>query len=305
MDFTMPNFYHNSVIFASQLIHTFDLVKCIAKGGRLKKLASPINRVMSDLQYNSYQFIIHSFTGQYYSQTEAKRIWLSILAHHADMIILLERDPGIVVASLDYFENVNKTPNHNYIFIEKNELHHLLEMSLLDGLTQVYNRTTFILLMDKEIQLVKRHHEPAALLMIDIDNFKLINDQNGHQHGDQALLSCANIIKEAIRAMDIAGRYGGDEFIVFLPSTNKNDALIIAERIKENISIELSIYNTIGRPSERVTVSIGASLFPKDGETFSELVCTADAALYKAKEKGKNMVIHSPTNSFKSALEGS
>lgn len=286
----MPNLYHNSVSFASQVMHAFDLVKNMAATDERDATSPPVNRHISGLHFSGYQFIIHSLTGQYCTRLKAKKMWLKVLDHHKHLMKSLKRDPGIVVSALDYVENINPISEHNYVFIEQEELRQLVEMSLFDGLTQLYNRSTFMLLVDKELQFAKRHKLSGSLLMLDLDNFKAVNDNNGHKHGDNTLLTCANIIKSTIRSMDIAGRFGGDEFMAFLPDAKQQEALLIAERIKDTIRTELSQHKRHNGIKNMVTASIGISFYPQDGNNVAELIQTADTALYCAKGKGKNLV---------------
>jgi diguanylate cyclase (GGDEF)-like protein len=290
----MPNLYHNSVLFAAQVMQAFDVVRAITSSKNIvssyrEKNKQP-DRSISPISLSRYQSIIHSLTGQTYDHHEAKSIWLNILSHQADMICELKRDPGIVVAALDFIENISPIKDSHFVFIEKKELQQLIEMSLLDGLTQLYNRNSFMLMVEKELQLCKRHDKTAALLLIDLDNFKSINDGNGHQKGDLALISSSKIIKESIRAMDIAGRYGGDEFIVFLPDANEQTTSFIAQRIKDRINKESPLDCKVNQENE-VSVSIGVSYFPNNGIDVNDLIYSADMALYKAKEEGKNMVV--------------
>jgi len=292
----MPNFYQNSILFASQVMHAFEVVRALTNSKNIitnNEAALPsIKKALSELHFNRYQYIIHSLTGQTYTRSKAKAIWLNVLSHQADMICELKRDPGIIVAALDYVENISPIQGSRFVFIEQKELQQLIEMSLLDGLTGLYNRNTFMLLMEKDIQLCKRHQQAAALLLIDLDNFKDINDSNGHQQGDLALVTSAKIIMDSIRAMDIAGRYGGDEFIVFLPDASKHDATVIAERIKKGINTAHNLKQEHGQ-QKLVSVSIGISHFPNHGENVQDLVYSADMALYRAKNNGKNLVINS------------
>ncbi len=287
----MPNLYHNSVTFASQVMQAFDLVKTMTASSKHNITAPPVNLHCSGLQnVSGYQFIIHSLTGQYCTRLKAKKMWLKVLEHHKYMMKSLKRDPGIVVAALDYVENINQISQKNYVFIEQKELQQLVEMSLFDGLTQLYNRNTFMLLVDKELQLAKRHKLTGSLLMIDLDNFKAVNDNNGHKHGDDILLACANIIKMAIRSMDIAGRFGGDEFMAYLPNSKFEEALLIAERIKDTIRLELSKHKSHNTVTNILTTSIGISFYPQNGNDVNELIQAADSALYSAKGNGKNLV---------------
>ena len=123
---------------------------------------------------------------------------------------------------------------------------------------------------------------PLSLLMIDIDNFKNFNDTFGHQEGDKVLKEIAKTIITSSRKEDLIARYGGEEFTVILPHADKNEAFIIAERLRENIH---NIEN-----EKKLTVSIGISSFPQDAYKKEELIEYADQALYKAKHEGKDRV---------------
>lgn len=120
--------------------------------------------------------------------------------------------------------------------------------------------------------------------MLDLDDFKLVNDNFGHQKGDEVLVRLADIIQETIRTMDIAGRYGGEEFSVILPETDLIEAVQSAERIRESIENEF-------HQDVQLTASVGIACFPNDGDDVTSLVKTADEALYQAKAEGKNQVV--------------
>jgi diguanylate cyclase (GGDEF)-like protein len=120
--------------------------------------------------------------------------------------------------------------------------------------------------------------------MLDLDDFKQVNDEFGHQKGDQVLVKLADVIRTTIRAMDIAGRYGGEEFAVILPETDAAAAAESAERLRRAVE---SAY----RQEVQVTASIGVACYPTDGDDVDALVQSADDALYQAKAAGKNRVI--------------
>ena len=123
-----------------------------------------------------------------------------------------------------------------------------------------------------------------SIMMIDIDDFKKFNDSRGHIHGDIALKEISRILKENCRKMDIICRYGGEEFAVILPHTNKQDALFLAERIRKSVQEQEILKN-------RFTISIGIASAPRDVTEKESLVKKADEALYEAKRSGKNRVV--------------
>lgn len=164
----------------------------------------------------------------------------------------------------------------------------LYELATKDGLTKLYIHRHFYFLLESEIKRVQRYHHVLSLLMLDIDNFKSVNDTYGHLVGDMVLKEIAATIQKTIRHVDIPARYGGEEFTVILPETAALNAVIIAERLRKKISeIEVKVdENTIIKP----TVSIGISEYPNAAEGIKELIDFADKALYVSKENGKNCI---------------
>ncbi len=181
------------------------------------------------------------------------------------------------------------------------ELHHANEMlkaanvkleqiSIIDGLTSIENRRAFDLVYDRAWKLSRREGMPLALIMIDIDHFKIFNDTYGHLAGDKALIKIAEVIKGVIkRPGDLAARYGGEEFVVMLTNTAAEGAAVVAEEIRRRVE-ELGIENV--KIESDLTVSLGvASVVPDHTMEPDELIDIADRALYKAKEEGRNKVI--------------
>lgn len=164
----------------------------------------------------------------------------------------------------------------------------LYELATKDGLTKLYISRHFYTLLENEIRRCSRYKHKMSLLMLDIDNFKNINDTYGHLIGDQILRELSNEISQTVRKIDIPARYGGEEFIVILPETTKEDAVIIAERLRVNISkIKVKAKeDTYISP----TTSIGVCQYPMDGEDAKTLINSADTALYHSKHNGKNIV---------------
>jgi diguanylate cyclase (GGDEF)-like protein/PAS domain S-box-containing protein len=161
----------------------------------------------------------------------------------------------------------------------------LRKLSNTDGLTQLYNRRFLDMTLTKELERTNRYKTPLSALMFDVDHFKKFNDTHGHDQGDRVLQSIANTMQTTCRAMDFPCRYGGEEFLIILPNTDLEGAMLYAERLRA--AIEDTEVNGL-----TVTVSIGvagaADHSPRDAEHFISL---CDAALYKAKEAGRNQVI--------------
>jgi len=164
----------------------------------------------------------------------------------------------------------------------------LYELATKDGMTKLYIYRHFYTLLENEIRRCTRYKRNMTLLMMDIDNFKRINDTYGHITGDTILKSLASVLQETVRQIDIPARYGGEEFVVILPETNKQDACHIAERIRKNISQIVVKANETENISP--TVSIGLAQFLVDAKDAKELINAADTALYHSKHNGKNVV---------------
>lgn len=232
---------------------------------------------------NIYARTLSFLSGRDFNSALAATTWNRIHDHWQKLNNALDRDVGFFVAALDYFENMEKGREVRYVFMEETRFKSLYEQSTLDGMTLLFNHQTFIMMLEKELEFARRKHTPLTLLMADIDNFKRINDQRGHQHGDRVLIQVARILKQHLRAMDIAGRYGGEEFIVAFPDTDSKMAIEIAERIRRRI--EFTYEN-----DDRITVSMGMVNYPQVNGSIHDLIESADQALYQAKHEGKNQL---------------
>ena len=158
-----------------------------------------------------------------------------------------------------------------------------------DGLTGALNRAAFDERLHTECKSADRHKRPLSLLMVDIDFFKRVNDNHGHQTGDQVLQTLVRLLNQSVRPGDVVVRYGGEEFTVILPETDEDNAMATAERLRRTIddySFSCPIGEDIG-----ITVSIGCAGRWPDAIAPDDLVKTADAALYRAKKTGRNRVV--------------
>ena len=159
-------------------------------------------------------------------------------------------------------------------------------LSITDGLTNLYNRRHFDEVLENETARTKRHNRLLSLIMLDIDNFKNYNDAYGHLEGDKVLKGVGVVIQNSIREIDSAYRYGGEEFVVILPETIANDAVILAERIRMNIKNQ-----TFSPQKEKlnITASFGVTQYHlKEG--IEGFVVRADKNMYHAKDLGRNRV---------------
>ena len=160
-----------------------------------------------------------------------------------------------------------------------------------DGLTELFNNSYFKRFLDLEVKRSQRKNHPTSLVMLDLDDFKSMNDTLGHPAGDLILIEVGRRIRGSLRDIDLPARYGGEEFAVVLPYTDGPGAVVVAERIRTALESDSFLLGTAYSPV-RVTASIGVATCPEHGKGSSELIRAADSMLYQAKEMGKNRVCH-------------
>jgi diguanylate cyclase (GGDEF)-like protein len=172
--------------------------------------------------------------------------------------------------------------------------------NITDPLTGLYNRRHLDRRLEEEFGRAKRYAQPLSILLVDIDHFKRINDNYGHQTGDFVLSYLGKLVLNAIRTSDIGARYGGEELLIICPNTARSSAAELAERLRRHI--ELHELVLAGEPNRRktihITVSIGVAIFSATVENVRQLVQEADLALYRAKQQGRNRVV---SNDFEPA----
>lgn len=160
------------------------------------------------------------------------------------------------------------------------------QLSILDSLTELFNKRYFREVLEKEIARAKRYRLQLGLLMIDIDDFKVVNDTFGHLKGDRVLQRLGGLLANSIRRADVAARYGGDEFVIIATQSAKEDAYELGKRLRRLIEQTILLEET----SLKATVSIGIGSYPTDAEEPDQLIELADKMLYEAKRLGKNRV---------------
>ena len=168
------------------------------------------------------------------------------------------------------------------------------KLALTDPLTGAFNRRTFLELAEKEIARTRRARGSLSIVMIDLDNFKQVNDRNGHLAGDEVLKGVVIVVQTCLRKEDLLVRYGGEEFCILLPGVAIDRTALLAERIREAVEQASFSFND---KTLQVTISIGLSALSPDGsEGIDKLVNRADEALYTAKKAGRNRVVAFPPN---------
>lgn len=192
-------------------------------------------------------------------------------------------DPGELLARVRIHYNIKRLQEEL-----KATNRRLEELSNTDGLTKLYNRRYFMELLELEFQRAQRYQSKFGFVMMDIDHFKDFNDNYGHLLGDRILYEIAQILQENLRVNDVVGRYGGEEFALFMPETDLKGALVVAERYRKRIEDFVLVE---GNKKLKVTISLGVACCPHPGiNSVDDLIRLADNALYKAKRNGRNRV---------------
>lgn len=230
-----------------------------------------------------YSDLLYAVSHHYFAPELAERLWGKVRSHKEQVSSLLGRNIGIAVATLDYFHNI-RGAFHNPTLMAESEVASLTNLSMRDGLTGLYNHSTFYELLNLELRNFRRYGVGLCLLLLDIDDFKQVNDESGHQVGDELLVRLAEILVRESRQTDICCRLGGDEFAILLRLTNDiEEARSMAERIAR-VAREAS-------SGRAMSLSIGLVRCHHSIATAAELVRHADDALYRGKSAAKGCVV--------------
>lgn len=162
------------------------------------------------------------------------------------------------------------------------------QMTFVDALTNVYNYRYLDRRLDEEIRIAKRFGTTLSVVYMDMDGFKRVNDECGHKAGNVVLSELGAILRVGARTTDLVGRMGGDEFLLILPNTNRDEAQIVSERLRKRI--EARVFDFDGRKVDYVRASMGVATFPYDTQDKESLITAADRAMYRAKQTGGNRV---------------
>lgn len=252
-----------------------------------RQLTGVEEKLLSNLKNNRgdkfFSDLLYAITHKYFPPDVARELWGKIVEHKYGMSILLKRNVQIAVATLDYLSNFTGDLRSTTL-IDETHIADIVRISLHDGLTGLFNHSYCYQRINMELLRYLRYDTAVSIMMIDIDDFKKFNDVYGHQEGDSILVKAGALIESEVRDSDICCRYGGEEFLVILPSTKIMESESLAERLRLEFEKNFS-------GKYKITISIGVASSAKDTRTAQSLVKKADDALYKAKNEGKNRVV--------------
>jgi diguanylate cyclase (GGDEF)-like protein len=217
----------------------------------------------------------------------AKEVCL-VFPVHRDCLHKLIADASPVASNLLRLLTRAMRVNTQRIVKDFSQIRELTDLANVDVLTGLYNRRWMDNALMRLVAQAKKGALPLCILMIDVDHFKKYNDTQGHTGGDQALMAMGEILKTAVRPYDFSTRYGGEEFLVILPSTPINEGVVVAERIRQAAENKL-ILSSEGGAMPGITISIGLAM-NNENTTFQSLIDAADEQLYRAKKEGRNCV---------------
>jgi len=222
----------------------------------------------------------HSFHASGLFKFESLSTDVVIVALGTAIAVLMRLDPWVAPAALAPL----------YLIHRSLAVPSLQEQARVDPKTGLFNTRHFAVTLGEELARAERFNRPLSLLMVDLDLLREINNRYGHLAGDVVLRSISSIFRAQLRDYDVPARFGGEEFAIILPETDSDQALVIAERIRQAVGAASFMVDTSNDPI-RATVSIGAASFPKDASSSQELVHQADLAVYRAKLQGRNRVV--------------
>lgn len=218
----------------------------------------------------------------YFAPDVAADLWHLLLAHKFRMSERLGRNVRMTVATLDYLSNIAGAET-SFTLMSEARVAEIVTGSMRDGMTGLFNNTTFHELLEVELERHRRSGLDMGLILLDIDDFKSINDRFGHPEGDRVIVALAGILRNETREADLCCRIGGEEFAVILPVIDSREATRMAERITRGS-------REIKSEGRALTISAGVATCEGPNQTATNLVQRADQALYQAKRAGKNRV---------------
>ena len=270
--------------------HNGELSPRVQEGGRLPRDRGPWAQALRTGQAVTEDDVqaLADYVG-FYAETRS-RICIPLISFGQTVgaLVLDHTQPGAFrheeLPPLESVADICATAIQNAHYVER-----VKQLAYIDGLTGIFNRRFFEMRITEEIERSRRFDSGVAVIMVDIDHFKRLNDEYGHLLGDEVLRQVSSVFHQQLRKIDVACRYGGEEFAILLAQTSADQALLVADKLRRQV--EAWQFPGVPRP---VTISAGTACFPDHGTTRDDLVKAADAGLYFAKQAGRNRVCQGP-----------
>ena len=253
------------------------------KGGHLDRALAELARVDGDAVFAE---LIHLLTHLRLAPQVAEDLWRRSAEHRRTMEARLGAEVDPRVALVSYLVDVTPMLDNPKV-VEMAMFDQTRERAYRDALTGLRNYRFFAECLTQEIAAAEQNDAPVSLILIDLDNFKALNDRHGHETGNNALASVARALTASVRPSDVLARFGGEEFAVVLPATPKEGAMLVADKVRRAVEA-CSFPSEVGAALNGLTISVGVATAPADAGSSEDLVRCADAALYAAKSSGKN-----------------
>jgi diguanylate cyclase (GGDEF)-like protein len=276
--------------------HHGELTPCVLEDGRLRADTGLWGQALATAKTVIENDVRMAQNGvELYLETRSRMcIPLVSFGQTLGVLVLDSSHPGVFqrgeTQPLESVADICATAIQNAHYVDR-----VKQLAYIDGLTGIFNRRFFELRFTEELERARRFGGGMAVIMIDIDQFKRLNDEFGHLLGDEVLRQVSSILHQQLRKFDVVCRYGGEEFAILLSQTNQEHAMQVADKLRR--LVETWQFPGVPRP---VTISAGAASFPEHGTTRDELMKAADAGMYAAKKAGRNQV-YGPPEAHKSA----
>jgi len=264
------------------------LLKCRLESRDDEAFLQQVNEIMLNEGLSVLQTVFTMLAGVEIPQEKVREHWEKALLHRHVLRQKLERDVDLTTVLSDYLQSTTQLLTHPCL-IETVAYENVVHETIHDKLTGLFNRPYFDEAYTQQISLAHRYNDDFAVLFLDIDNFKEINDTHGHLAGDKTLQEIAAIILQEKRDSDIAARYGGEEFVLIMTHTDNVSAFIFAERLRKKVEQHIVNYNG---QQFGVTISGGIASYPFNTKVPEKLLWMADNAVYLSKGAGKNRISH-------------
>lgn len=264
-----------------------EVINCINQSSCDLKLLTELNALVREYGSIACQIIFAVMVDLHLSRDDGITCWKEITQHALWLNKQIGRPLPLVATMCDYFANQQNKKINNPKLTTHEHFDSLVNHSTIDRLTGLFNRNCLNDTLSHLLALTQREDTELSFVFLDLDDFKLINDTHGHQIGDLVLHEFGKLISNSIRQSDIALRYGGEEFVILMPNTERKDALMLSNRIRLKVKKKPFIEDGI---KLNISISGGIAVYPTHAKTADELIYAADSALYRAKGAGKDNI---------------